>query len=483
MLRLAKVTSVRKARICVCGEPLVDEFCPHHGTDIRVDSFFVESLFSLDSSGKTIPLLSPPITISLPENQFLSLFSRRGSFLTEKMPGKIIYEVNLAKTASPAEELITDFMDQIEVGDSFFGEFEVQSFQIRSSGTRIHFFCSPTVRSPSTVRFSFTYLPLRRLSNYISWRLTQTKADRRHIISSLCSTRSTVYSQSGAEFRIMDINWDERKRLPSKISVVSPDGEKQSDLFSTSLYQNQEHFMVGTRTETEALMGLESIAQRFVDYFLQYLSMRHIQANYRRLRHDKELFNDYKGKRIIPNAQVLASIGAVQNERLLQNPANLTILTNSTESSALLLIACSATKDGRENVLPAILRYQGISFVPLKALLLANHWPIDVDVMILSAKYGLLQPLDPIPFYDERLTAENATEKRELIRQQVSSLELARYTVCMLNLPKGYLDIVEPFESQLQKNNCEILKKRARASDRNDGMIKWLLRIANEGIG
>lgn len=454
----------------------MDEFCPHHGTDIRVDSFFVESLFRISATGgKAAKLLSSPIKISLPENQFLRLFSRRRTFIKEKTPGKIIYEVELENPISPANELIAAFIDQIEVGDNFFGEFEIQSFQISSSGTRIYFFCNPTVLSPSTLRFSFSYLPLRRLSSYISWRMNQTKADRRHIISSLCSTRSTVYSQDGAEFRIKDVTWDDSKRLPSKIAVISSDGEKKVDLFSTDLYQSQEHFMVSTRRETEALLGLAHIAQRFVEYFLQFLSMRHFQADFRKLQHDKELFDAYKGKRIIPNVQVLAAIGAVQNKVLLQNPACLTILANSPESSALLLIACSATKDSRDNDLPAILRYQGISYVPLKALLLANRWPTKVDIMILSAKYGLLQPLDHIPFYDERLTAENAAEKKKLLNSQVNSLELARYTTCMLNLPRGYTDVAGPLESQLQNNGCEILKKIARASDRNDAMINWLI--------
>ncbi|MHA2232601.1 MAG: DUF6884 domain-containing protein [Candidatus Hodarchaeales archaeon] len=305
--------------------------------------------------------------------------------------------------------------------------------------------------------------------------MNQTKADRCHIISSLCSTRSTVYSQHGAEFRITDVAWDDSKRLPSKIAVISSDGEKKVDLFSTNLYQSQEHFMVGTRRETEALLGLANITQRFVEYFIQFLSMHHIQANYRKLQHDKELFNAYKGKRIIPNSQVLTAIGAVQNKALLQNPGCLTILTNSPESNALLLIACSATKDSQGNDLPAILRYQGFSYVPLKVLLLANRWPLNVDIMILSAKYGLLQPLDHIPLYDERLTAENSEEKRELIRQQINSLELTRYGACILNVPKSYTEFAEPLESQLQNNGCEILKKIARASDRNDAMINWLL--------
>jgi hypothetical protein len=143
VLSLAEVTNVRKARICVCGEPLVDDFCPRHGNEIRVDSFFVESLFHISTTGvKGEKLLSSPIKISLPENQFLRLFSQRRTIIKETAPGKIIYEVELANANSPAAELITDFIDGIEVGNYFFGEFEVQSFQISSSGTRIHFFAA-----------------------------------------------------------------------------------------------------------------------------------------------------------------------------------------------------------------------------------------------------------------------------------------------------------------------------------------------------
>jgi cytoplasmic iron level regulating protein YaaA (DUF328/UPF0246 family) len=62
----------------------------------------------------------------------------------------------------------------------------------------------------------------------------------------------------------------------------------------------------------------------------------------------------------------------------------------------LLILACSARKRLDRSALPAIERYDGVNFRILKKLQREHAFPHDLDVLILSAKYGLLSPETPI---------------------------------------------------------------------------------------
>ncbi len=482
MLHLAEVANVRRSRICYCGKALVSDFCPDHGDSVRVDSYSVDALLQLaDRFGNPVPILKQSIKISLPENQFLRLFLRKKfGFGAERLPAQNIYDIKLMNAPSRSlKELIDDFLEQIE-GELFFGQHEIRSFQVRKSGTRVHYCSQYKIRSPCLVRFHFNQVVLRQLSRYIHWRLNHTHATRKDVIKSLRTTRRSVYSRDGLPLRITDVEWDDEKRLPSKIMVTDPEGEKNARMISTNLYQANEHFFLGTRTESEAFMGLENIAQQFVNYLLQYLDMQGVDANYRKIKHDKAFFTEFKGKAIKGNAQLLQQIGSSQNHQLLRNKELLEVLEPSRIRDSLLVVACSATKSSHEDMLAAILRYQGMAYIPLKMLLLEKSWPSNVDLWIVSAKYGLLQALQPIPHYDERLTEATLDERKKLIEKQLSEVKVSRYQNCMVNLPSLYSKVIEPLEILLKSNDCQITNISARMSERNDAMMQWLIENAAE---
>ncbi len=79
----------------------------------------------------------------------------------------------------------------------------------------------------------------------------------------------------------------------------------------------------------------------------------------------------------------------------------------------LLVMACSATKRKVAGLLPAIVRYDGPAFHVLRKYL--AHGTDAPSILILSAKYGLLDADHPIPDYGCRITAEAA----EAIRPDV----------------------------------------------------------------
>ncbi len=79
----------------------------------------------------------------------------------------------------------------------------------------------------------------------------------------------------------------------------------------------------------------------------------------------------------------------------------------------LLILACSAIKRHDLQLLPALYRYDGPAWRTLRAYLQrqAAH-AADRDVYALSAEFGLIPAIQPIPNDDRRMDAARAAEIR-----------------------------------------------------------------------
>lgn len=80
---------------------------------------------------------------------------------------------------------------------------------------------------------------------------------------------------------------------------------------------------------------------------------------------------------------------------------------------------CSAEKDNAPGLLPAIKRYQHprIQWVYLESKRLA------LPMLILSGEFGLLQPLDPIPWYDHALHMDEVQDLAPRMAAKLMRLE------------------------------------------------------------
>lgn len=76
----------------------------------------------------------------------------------------------------------------------------------------------------------------------------------------------------------------------------------------------------------------------------------------------------------------------------------------------LLVVGCSATKVDYSGQLPAIIRYDGPMFRVMRAYMRDYRWPSGLSVAVLSAEYGLVGAMTPIPHYDRRMDAKRAEE-------------------------------------------------------------------------
>ncbi|MFX1466176.1 MAG: hypothetical protein ACFFA5_06875 [Promethearchaeota archaeon] len=487
MLKLKELTNIRKKPVCFCGRPLVKsslgEFCEIHGTDIRIDPIFVDASFQItDLEGE--PLHDHFLNESFPQNQFLRLFRSPRQKNLDVTQEKVIYEIriSLSKTKETLLELIEDFLGELEVDAYFFGYIPFRSFQIRRSGIAIYYlFRFQIVSSQNLIRFYFTVLPLRRLSDYISWRLNHCHGDIQNIQTSLQTNRSSVFLSNGDARKIKDIQWNSSKALPSKIILHDPENQNAEIVeIPSRLYQNRTQFFLGTRTENEMVSSLKEIAYQFVNDFIRYLRFQSVTADYKKVK-EQVKFENLLDRFIWPTGQFLRAVGERQNKTMTEKGllSKLAVVPHANIKRALLIVSCSATKSSQIKSIPALLRYLGKTFLFLKHLLLENSWPIHVDLLIVSAKFGLVKPKEPIPFYEQQLTPETISKTEQIIDDQIENQEF-NYIECFLNLSKLYLKAINSLENVLQSIGCSIKKIVENQTKRNIAMIRWLCQRVND---
>lgn len=105
----------------------------------------------------------------------------------------------------------------------------------------------------------------------------------------------------------------------------------------------------------------------------------------------------------------------------------------------LLVLGCSDRKLEGETPLPAICRYNGPVYQSFRHHLRSQLWPEDLDVAVLSAKFGMIGALTPIETYDVRMTRERADELAPAIAP-IAEGWLARYDRIKICAGKTYVD-------------------------------------------
>ncbi|MCE9563913.1 MAG: hypothetical protein K8U57_17870 [Planctomycetes bacterium] len=110
------------------------------------------------------------------------------------------------------------------------------------------------------------------------------------------------------------------------------------------------------------------------------------------------------------------------------------------------MLACSATKKKDVGLLPARVRYDGPAFHVLRKYLRRATEP--PTVLILSAKYGLIEADHAIPDYDCRITAAIAEAIRaDVLRVLASHLGRTRYEEVAFCVGHDYQKAVEGYET------------------------------------
>lgn len=116
--------------------------------------------------------------------------------------------------------------------------------------------------------------------------------------------------------------------------------------------------------------------------------------------------------------------------------------------STLLIQSCSATKQKAENPVQALDLYDGYFFKIIKKASRLGQLQSELDILIISAKHGVVKPDDEIKYYDQRMHTERAQEMNsEIVESIAESVEEEGYEKIWINLGKDYKPAIDGLES------------------------------------
>lgn len=140
----------------------------------------------------------------------------------------------------------------------------------------------------------------------------------------------------------------------------------------------------------------------------------------------------------------------------------------------LLVQSCSNRKNGTDSPLPAMKRYDGYFFRIIKKAIDEGALRDDIDIVILSAEFGLVDLDDNIPIYDRQMTSKRAGELRdEVVSSLVPRVRRGEYDTLVVNMAKQYEKAIEGIDSQLE---LEINRIRGGGIGAKGRKLKHLIR-------
>lgn len=141
--------------------------------------------------------------------------------------------------------------------------------------------------------------------------------------------------------------------------------------------------------------------------------------------------------------------------------------------SRLLIIPCAKDKVDRAGTMPAYKRYDGPLYRMLRKYIHDFSNNDGLDIMILSAKYGLIAPKERIINYDQRMTPERARELAPSCKQILEDLiKKKEYERVIVNLGADYLPAIE---AALQSQTIPVTFIGGRTGQRLAEVKKWIL--------
>ena len=145
-------------------------------------------------------------------------------------------------------------------------------------------------------------------------------------------------------------------------------------------------------------------------------------------------------------------------------------------SRYLLIIGCSQKKNSSLSAMKALDRYDGVNFRVLKKFRRERTLPHDLDIVIISAKYGFLNADDYTEDYNMRMTPQRALILHDRIIGELNQLLREKaYEEIFINLGKDYLPAIEGLDSIV---TCPVTYAEGRIGEKMSAMKRWITRIA-----
>ncbi|ABR55823.1 DUF6884 domain-containing protein [Methanococcus aeolicus] len=143
----------------------------------------------------------------------------------------------------------------------------------------------------------------------------------------------------------------------------------------------------------------------------------------------------------------------------------------------LLILSCSKTKHHKYNI-PAIDLYNGMYYKVLrKNFNLKENNNNNLNILILSAKYGLINSNHIIDYYDEVMTPKRAKElQNQVITKLKQELKNNNYDEIFITMGKTYELALGDRGKEILKNNNAIIG-HGMIGERLSQLKNWLISI------
>ena len=143
----------------------------------------------------------------------------------------------------------------------------------------------------------------------------------------------------------------------------------------------------------------------------------------------------------------------------------------------LIIISCSDKKNIQPGLLPAIQRYKGAWYGVINKLKREGNLPDNLDILIISAKYDLINSDMQIEYYDQKMDYTRARELNETILRKLENIiSKASYESILINLGSTYMAAISGLE-RIVPNTIKTLLLKGRIGERKRDMKEWILSI------
>ncbi len=139
----------------------------------------------------------------------------------------------------------------------------------------------------------------------------------------------------------------------------------------------------------------------------------------------------------------------------------------------MLIISCSKRKVRFDSPHAAFEVYDGVTFRVLKKIQQDDMWPDDLDILILSTEFGLIQSGSLITYYDREMTNNRAEELHEDVSSSLLKfIRINGHSEVVLNLGATYLKV---FENTIWPNDLDVGLISGRIGQKLQLMKQWVL--------
>jgi len=149
-------------------------------------------------------------------------------------------------------------------------------------------------------------------------------------------------------------------------------------------------------------------------------------------------------------------------------------MARKTSYKKLLIISCSNRKKKAQGKTKAFNLYDGVVFRMIKKLEREKIFPNNLEILILSAHYGLIEWHKNVALYDRVMTHKRTREIKEKVRKQLmGALKRTKPEEIFCCLGKNYWKSIE---EPLGKLQIPIRVAQGRIGEKLSETKQWILR-------